>query len=104
MSIEVLENVTIDETLKNNIEEPERWKVILLNDDHTPMDFVISILQSIFKHSAETAEKIMLEIHEKGSGIAGTYSFEIAEQKSVESTVQARKKGFPLCVLLEQVL
>jgi len=104
MSIEVVENVIIDETLKNNIEEPERWKVILLNDDHTPMDFVISILQSIFKHSAETAEKIMLEIHEKGSGIAGTYSFEIAEQKSVESTVQARQKGFPLSVQLEQVL
>ena len=82
--------------------EPKRWKVILLNDDSTPMDFVISMLMEVFKHTADTAKEVMLEVHETGSGIAGIYSFEIAEAKAVETTNQARTNGHPLQIKLEE--
>jgi ATP-dependent Clp protease adaptor protein ClpS len=84
------------------VSEPKRWKVILLNDDSTPMDFVISMLMEVFKHSVDTAKEVMLEVHETGSGIAGIYSFEIAEAKAVETTNQARTNGHPLQIKLEE--
>ena len=62
---------------------PKNYKVILLNDDYTPMEFVVSILIEIFKHNPDTAQRVMAEVHETGSGIAGVYSFEIAEAKAV---------------------
>jgi ATP-dependent Clp protease adaptor protein ClpS len=95
-------DIQLDEKIKVTIQEPKRWKVILLNDDSTPMEFVISILVEIFKHTPETAKEIMLEVHETGSGIAGVYSFEIAEAKAVEATQQARTNGFPLQIKLEE--
>jgi ATP-dependent Clp protease adaptor protein ClpS len=67
------------------------------------MDFVIYILVTIFHHSTEAAEEIMAQVHEKGKGIAGVYTYEIAEQKAVESTTQARKNGHPLNVEIEEV-
>jgi ATP-dependent Clp protease adaptor protein ClpS len=91
-----------DEKIKQKIVEPKRWKVILLNDDSTPMDFVIELLVNIFKHSQETAKEITMEIHNNGSGIAGVYSFEIAEVKAVEATTLARVNGFPLQIKLEE--
>ncbi len=91
-----------DEKIKQKIVEPKRWKVIFLNDDLTPMDFVIELLVSVFKHSQETAKEITMEIHNNGSGIAGVYSFEIAEVKAVESTTLARVNGFPLQIKLEE--
>jgi ATP-dependent Clp protease adaptor protein ClpS len=66
------------------------------------MDFVISILVEVFKHNVDAAKNIMLQVHEEGSGIAGVYSFEIAEVKAVESTNQARTNGFPLQLKLEE--
>jgi ATP-dependent Clp protease adaptor protein ClpS len=95
-------DVQIDEKIKQKVEEPHRWKVILLNDDHTPMDFVIGILTEIFKHSQETAKGITMQIHTEGSGIAGVYSFEIAEAKAVEATQIARSSGFPLQIKMEE--
>jgi ATP-dependent Clp protease adaptor protein ClpS len=95
-------DIQIDEKIKVTITEPKRWKVILLNDDTTPMEFVISLLIDVFKHNPESAEHVMLTVHETGSGIAGTYSFEIAEAKAVEATNQARTKGFPLQIKLEE--
>lgn len=95
-------DIQLDEKIKVKISEPKRWKVIVLNDDATPMEFVISILVEIFKHTPDTAKEIMLEVHETGSGIAGTYSFEIAEAKAVEATQQARTSGFPLQIKLEE--
>lgn len=94
--------IQIDEKIKQKIQEPKRWKVVLLNDDTTPMDFVIGILTEIFKHSQETAKEITLEIHNNGSGIAGVYNFEIAEAKAVEATQLARSNGFPLQVKMEE--
>ena len=95
-------DVAIDEKIKVVISEPKRWKVILLNDDSTPMEFVISVLTEIFKHTREQAADIMLQVHETGSGIAGIYSFEIAEAKAVEATNLARTNSHPLQIKLEE--
>jgi ATP-dependent Clp protease adaptor protein ClpS len=95
-------DIQIEEKIKIKATEPKRWKVILLNDDSTPMEFVISLLISIFKHTHETSQEIMLQVHETGSGVAGLYSFEIAEAKAVESTQQARTAGYPLQIKLEE--
>lgn len=95
-------DIQLDEKVKVTIQEPKNWKVILLNDDSTPMEFVISLLIEIFKHTHASASDIMLQVHETGSGIAGTYSFEIAEAKAVESTTLARTNGWPLQIKLEE--
>jgi len=94
--------VTIDEKVKVVITEPRRWKVILLNDDTTPMEFVIGLLVEVFKHTESAAKDIMLQVHETGSGVAGIYSFEIAEAKAVEATNQSRIAGHPLQIKLEE--
>jgi ATP-dependent Clp protease adaptor protein ClpS len=95
-------DIQLDEKIKVTVSEPKRWKVILLNDDTTPMEFVISILIEIFKHTHESAHDVMLTVHETGSGIAGIYSFEIAEAKAVEATSQSRTNGYPLQIKLEE--
>ena len=95
-------DVKLDEKIKHKVEEPKRWKVIFLNDDQTPMDFVIGILTEIFKHTQETAKEITMTIHTEGSGVAGVYSFEIAEVKAVEATTLARSNGFPLQIKMEE--
>lgn len=94
--------IQIDEKIKQKIQEPKRWKVLLLNDETTPMDFVVGILTDIFKHTQETAKGITIEVHNTGSGVAGVYSFEIAEAKAVESTQLARSNGFPLQIKMEE--
>lgn len=95
-------DVKLDEKIKQKVQEPHRWKVIFLNDDHTPMEFVINVLTEIFKHSQETAKNVTMQIHTEGSGIAGVYSFEIAEVKAVEATNLARGNGFPLQIKMEE--
>lgn len=95
-------DVQIDEKIKVTLTEPKRYKVLLLNDDKTPIDFVIELLMSVFKHTQESAKEITLAVHEDGSGIAGVYNFEIAEQKSIESTTISRQHGFPLQLKVEQ--
>ena len=88
--------------VNQGLTEPPMFKIIYLNDNATPMEFVISVLTEIFKHTQETAKAITLEIHNDGSGIAGVYSFEIAEVKAVEATNLARQNGFPLQIKMEE--
>ena len=95
-------DIQLDEKIKIKATEPKRWKVIFLNDDSTPMEFVVALLVEIFKHSQDSAKDIMLQVHETGSGIAGVYSFEIAEAKAVEATNLARTNGHPLQIKLEE--
>jgi ATP-dependent Clp protease adaptor protein ClpS len=95
-------DILLDEKIKVTVSEPKNWKVIFLNDDTTPMEFVISVLIEVFKHTQDAAKDITLQVHETGSGIAGIYSFEIAEAKAVESTNLARQNGFPLQIKLEE--
>jgi ATP-dependent Clp protease adaptor protein ClpS len=81
---------------------PGKYHVIMLNDDTTPMDFVVSVLMNIFNKSEDDAHTTMIQIHEKGRAIAGTYTYEVAEQKSVETVSEARNHGFPLDVSVEE--
>lgn len=93
--------IKIDEKIKIDISEPKRYKVLFLNDDKTPIDFVIEVLLTIFKHSQESAEQISLTVHNDGSAVVGVYTYEIAEQKGVEATHCARQAGFPLQVKVD---
>ena len=95
-------DVIIDEKIKINVKEPKRYKVVMLNDDFTPMDFVISVLMRFFKHSENTATVLTTQIHEEGSGIAGIYSYEIAEQKAIEAVNASRERGFPLQIRVDE--
>lgn len=92
----------IDEKVVTKIDPPKLWKVVFLNDDKTPMEFVIELLGEIFKHSETRAKDITLEIHNTGSGVAGIFCYEIAEHKSLEATHLARANGFPLRIQLEE--
>ena len=89
------------EVTKTKIKEPKKFKVIVLNDDHTPMEFVIAMFISIFKHAEDLAKKLTLKIHTEGSAVAGIYCYEIAEQKGIEITISARTEGYPLQIKLE---
>jgi len=102
MMTETVNDVKIDEKITHKIGLPPNYKVIVLNDDATPMDWVISILVQVFKHSEETAKKVTLTIHTEGSAVAGIYTFEVAEQKSIEAVNLSREHGFPLSFRLEQ--
>jgi len=95
-------DVQIDEKIKQVIAEPKRYKVVFLNDDKTPIEFVIELLVSLFRHSEETAKDITLTVHNEGSAVAGIYTYEIAEQKTIESTALSRQHGFPLQIRIEQ--
>ena len=95
-------DIVIDEKIKKEIKEPAKFNVIMLNDDSTPMEWVISVLKNLFKHSDASAEALTMKIHLEGSAVVGTYSFEIAEQKAMEVTNQSRNHGFPLAVKLEE--
>ena len=85
-----------------DIAPPSLWKVVFLNDDVTPMDIVIEILVKVFKHDDRTAKEITMEVHNTGSGIAGAYIYEIAEQKGLEATAIARSNGYPLRIQVEE--
>lgn len=95
-------DIVINDKIDFDVKEPRLWKVLLLNDDATPMDFVIDLLKEVFKHKEETAKTITLDIHNTGSGVAGVYSYEIAEHKGVEVKAIASTQGFPLQVKLEE--
>ena len=84
------------------LKEPGMYKVVFYNDNVTPMDFVVQILVELFKHNTERANSIMQQIHNNGSGIAGIYTYEIAETKAVQVTNYARKYEHPLQMQLEK--
>ncbi len=84
------------------IKYPKKYKVYLLNDDYTSMDFVIDILVSIFHKTYEQAENIMLEVHKKERGLCGVYTHEIAETKVMQVIKKARDNGFPLKATMEE--
>lgn len=88
---------------KQKIKPPSKYKVVFHNDDYTPMDFVVVAIISIFNKSTVDAFRIMMEVHEKGRGIAGgPYSKEIAETKTAKSMAFARSNGHPLKVTFEK--
>ncbi|NOZ42081.1 MAG: ATP-dependent Clp protease adapter ClpS [Alphaproteobacteria bacterium] len=82
--------------------KPPMYKVLMLNDDYTPMDFVVHILLSCFQKSEEEAVQIMLNVHQTGVGLCGIYSFEIAETKVMQVVDLARRNEHPLQCTLEK--
>jgi len=89
------------ETARPRLKRPPLYRVMLLNDDYTTMEFVVQVLQAVFHHSQEKAAQIMMHVHQKGAGICGIYSREIAESK-VEQVVQfAQQNEHPLQCTME---
>jgi ATP-dependent Clp protease adaptor protein ClpS len=82
-------------------EVPQRYKVILLNDDFTPMNFVTFILQRYFGKTTEEAERIMLDVHQQGSGVAGVYTREVAEMKVHQVNTVSKQSEYPLKTIME---
>ena len=89
------------EKTKPKLKKPRLYKVIILNDDYTPMEFVVGILRTYFHKTTEDANAIMLDIHKNGKGIAGIYPLDIAETKLRQVIKHARKEEFPLTAKLE---
>ncbi|MBL78571.1 MAG: ATP-dependent Clp protease adapter ClpS [Nitrosomonadaceae bacterium] len=90
------------EAEKNKITTPPMFKVILLNDDFTPMDFVVLVLQTFFSKSQEQATQIMLKVHMDGVGICGVYSRDVSETKVDQVVAFARKYQHPLKCVMEE--
>jgi len=85
----------------NKLKEPGKFKVIVCNDDATPIEFVIAMLISVFRHNENSALVLTLKIHTQGNAVAGIYSYEVAEQKAVDGTNLARAHGHPLIIKVE---
>ena len=83
--------------------KPSKYAVVLHNDNYTPMDFVVFVLQEVFHHPFERAERIMLSVHNEGIGVAGIYHFEIAEQKAYDSADLAKEHQYPLKITIEEL-
>lgn len=96
-------DIAVKERSTIKITEPKKWSVIILNDDHTTVDFVIHLLQEIFGHGLESARNVTQSVHSEGAGVAGVYDFEIAEVKAVDATKMARENGFPLQIKIEKL-
>jgi len=88
---------------KVEVEKPKDFAVILINDDFTPMEFVIEVLMSIFGKNETDAGTITMDIHSKGSGVAGIYNFDIAETKAVQVIDLARENDLPLMARIVEV-
>ena len=84
-------------------QKPGNFAVIFYNDDFTPRDFVVYLLQEVFHHPSDQAEKIMMSVHNEGMGIAGVYRFEIAEQKAYDTVVIAKENQYPLKITVEEM-
>ncbi len=95
-------NISIELFNETMLEYPKKYKVYLLNDNYTSMDFVVNILIKLFHKSFEQAEQIMLEIHKVGRAICGVYSHEIAETKVMQVLKHAKDSGFPLKATMEE--
>ena len=82
--------------------KPSLYKVVMLNDDYTPMEFVVMVLQKFFRKSKEEATQIMLHVHQRGVGICGVYTLEVAETKARQVMDLARKNQHPLQIQIEK--
>jgi ATP-dependent Clp protease adaptor protein ClpS len=91
----------VKESIDTVILEPGKFKVVLYNDNQTPAEFVIALLMKVFRHSEETALDVTMKVHNDGSGVAGVYLYEIAEQKGMEATNLSRNQGHPLVIKVE---
>ena len=87
---------------KPKVKKPSMYNVLLLNDDYTPMEFVIEVLEKFFQKNREEATQIMLHVHQRGVGVCGIYAYDLAETKAMQVMNYARKYEHPLQVQLEK--
>jgi len=90
------------EEAQPEVKQPPLYKVVLLNDDYTPMEFVVDVLERFFRMDRETATRVMLEVHMKGKGVCGVFTYEIAETKVAQVLGYSRDNQHPLMCTLEQ--
>ena len=91
-----------DQELKTKLKKPSMYKVVMLNDDFTPMDFVVYLLKTYFNKPQEEASQIMLQVHKKGFGICGVFTYEIAETKVNQTMDLAQQNQHPLQCTIEK--
>jgi ATP-dependent Clp protease adaptor protein ClpS len=94
-------NVVLDRKVASKVKPPRMYKVLLHNDDYTTMEFVVAILETVFHHSNASAMQIMLHIHQNGVGVAGVFTYEVAESKVTKVMTLARENKFPLLCTCE---
>ncbi|MBU0986314.1 MAG: ATP-dependent Clp protease adapter ClpS [Proteobacteria bacterium] len=92
----------VDSEIRDEVDEPSLYKVLLHNDDYTTMDFVVEILLFVFTKSSEEAVRIMLNVHRNGIGLCGVYTYEVSETKVDIVHALAREHGFPLKCTMER--
>ena len=97
------EGAAVVEEQAQKVEPPKLYQVVMLNDDFTPMEFVVYVLQAHFRHDIESATQIMLEIHHEGRGVCGVYTKDIAATKVELVLAAAREAGHPLQCIMETV-
>jgi len=93
--------IALEET-RTEVKPPPMYKVVLLNDDFTPMDFVVDVLQTFFTLGYDRATQIMLHVHTKGKGVCGVFTFEIAETKVAQVNEYSRRNEHPLKCTMEK--
>ena len=87
---------------RTKTKQPSMYKVLMLNDDYTPMEFVVLVLQRFFKMDMEEATQVMLHVHQRGVGVCGTFSYEVAEMKATQVMDCARENQHPLQCTVEK--
>ena len=99
---QVQTNELVIEELSEKVKRPSLYRVLLINDDYTPMEFVVEVLVNIFAMDKSSATRVMLDVHTKGKGICGIYSYEIAETRVAQVTKMAKEYQHPLLCLMEE--
>lgn len=102
MGTQKINDFESETSFSEDLDEPSLYNVIMLNDHFTTMDFVVEMLVTIFDKSVSESTAIMMNIHNKGKGFCGTYTFDIASSKAEKVHMEAKKKGFPLKCTLEK--
>jgi ATP-dependent Clp protease adaptor protein ClpS len=97
------ERTTVLDREAQKVEPPPLYKVVLLNDDFTPMEFVVMVIQEFFHKDQETATRIMLQVHIEGKGVCGVYTHDVAATKVSQVSDISRKSGHPLQCMMEEV-
>jgi ATP-dependent Clp protease adaptor protein ClpS len=94
-------NLVVEEA-QPQVRKPPLYQVVLLNDDYTPMEFVVDVLERIFSLDRTRATRVMLEVHTRGKGVCGVFTFEIAETKVAQVMTYARQHQHPLLCTMEE--
>jgi ATP-dependent Clp protease adaptor protein ClpS len=95
--------ISSETDLSEELQEPLQYRVVLLNDDFTTKDFVIAVLMAVFHKKHEDAHVIMEDVHKKGRGVVGAYTYDIAATRCLQVHEVARQNGFPLRCVMEQI-